>query len=113
VGADVITSEGNVINKIGTAAIALAAHEARIPLYVATNLLKFNPLTVTGQLEEIEERSWREIWPEKPDKLTIKNPAFDVTPASYIDGLITEEGIIPPHAILETIRNAFPWVLEE
>lgn len=112
VGADVITSEGNIINKIGTAAIALAAHEARIPLYVATNLLKFNPLTIEGAVEEIEERSWKEIWKEKPEKLEIRNPAFDITPSNYIDGLITEEGIIPSNMIIHTIRNAFPWVLE-
>jgi ribose 1,5-bisphosphate isomerase len=112
VGADVITSEGNVINKIGTASIALAAHEARIPFYVATSLLKFNPLTISGLLEEIEERSWEEIWPEKPKELEIHNPAFDVTPANYIDGLITEDGLIPPHMVLHSIRNSFSWILK-
>lgn len=113
VGADVITSEGNVINKIGTSAVALAANEARIPLYVATNLLKFDPETISGALEEIEERSWKEVWKKKPKNLKIKNPAFDVTPKEYIDGLITEAGIISPELIVQSVRDNFPWVLEE
>jgi len=46
VGADAITSEGNVINKIGTSAVALAAHEARTPFYVVSELLKFDPATM-------------------------------------------------------------------
>ncbi|MBD3190073.1 MAG: S-methyl-5-thioribose-1-phosphate isomerase [Candidatus Heimdallarchaeota archaeon] len=113
VGADVITSEGNVINKIGTATMSLIAHEARIPLYVATNLLKFNPTTMMGNLEEIEERDWREIWKDKPEKLTVRNPAFDVTPAELIDGLITEAGIISPEMILQAVQEHFPWVLNQ
>ena len=48
VGADAITSEGNIINKIGTSLIALAAQEARVPFYVVTELLKFDPQTIHG-----------------------------------------------------------------
>lgn len=110
VGSDVITSEGNVINKIGTSSVALAANEARIPFYVATNLLKFDPKTISGALETIEERNWKEVWKDKPKKLTIKNPAFDVTPEDYIDGLITEAGIISPEMIVHAIRDRFPWI---
>ncbi|MEA2070424.1 MAG: S-methyl-5-thioribose-1-phosphate isomerase [Asgard group archaeon] len=112
VGSDVITSEGNIINKIGTASIALAAHEARIPVYVATSLLKFEPGTILGKLEEIEERDWKEIWKEKPDNLVIKNPAFDVTPEELIDGLITETGIISPQMAHQAVKEIYPWILD-
>lgn len=114
VGADVITSQGNIINKIGTSTVALVANEARIPFYVATNLLKFDPKTMSGALEKIEQRDWREVWENKPEELRIRNPAFDVTPANYIDGLITDEaGIISPQLVVNAVKDHFPFILEE
>lgn len=112
VGADAITSEGNVINKIGSSLVALAAHEARVPFYVITELLKFDPQTIYGDYETIEERPTTEVWPEAPKRLTIRNPAFDVTRRDYIHGIICEEGVISPHSILETIRRSYSWILE-
>ena len=96
VGADAITSEGNVINKIGTSMIALAAKEARTPFYVACELLKFDPATIYGDYEKIEERSPREIWKKPPENLSIRNPAFDITRRDFIHAIICEEGIISP-----------------
>jgi ribose 1,5-bisphosphate isomerase len=113
VGSDAITSEGNVINKIGTSMIALAADEARTPFYVVSELLKFDPATVYGDYEKIEERSPDEIWKGSPARLTIRNPAFDVTGRDYIDGIICEEGIISPHSIMEVIRRKYPWVFNQ
>ncbi|MBC7130943.1 ribose 1,5-bisphosphate isomerase [Candidatus Bathyarchaeota archaeon] len=110
VGADAITSEGNVINKIGTSAIALIAREARTPFYVASELLKFDPITMYGDYEEIEERNPKEIWENPPSGLDIRNPAFDVTRREFIHGIICEEGIISPHSIVEVIRRRYPWV---
>ena len=57
VGADAITSEGNVVNKIGTSGIAVLAHEARKPFYVVSELLKFDPETLGGECEKIEQRN--------------------------------------------------------
>jgi ribose 1,5-bisphosphate isomerase len=111
VGSDAITSEGNVINKIGTGGLAVLAHEARKPFYVVTELLKFDPVTLYGELEGIEQRSPSEVWKEAPEKLKVRNPAFDVTPNRYIHGLICEEGIIPPQNVLEVVRRAYPWLL--
>ncbi|MHC4891477.1 MAG: translation initiation factor eIF-2B, partial [Planctomycetota bacterium] len=110
VGADAITSEGNVINKIGTGTIALLAHETRKPFYVVSELLKFDPATVCGDYEKIEERSPDEIWKGAPEKLIIRNPAFDVTRRDFIHGIICEEGIIPPHSVNEVIQRKHPWV---
>ncbi|MCW4000492.1 MAG: S-methyl-5-thioribose-1-phosphate isomerase [Candidatus Bathyarchaeota archaeon] len=110
VGADAITSEGNVVNKIGTGGIAVIASEARAPFYVVSELLKFDAETLGGGCEEIEQRSPSEVWAEAPPQLKVKNPAFDVTPNRYIHGLICEEGIIPPQGVLETVRKRYPWV---
>ncbi len=112
VGADAITSEGNVINKIGTSQVALAAQEARTPFYVATELLKFDPQTIHGDYEAIEERPPDEIWPDAPEGLTIRNPAFEVTRRDYIHGIICEEGLISPQSILEAVRRRYPWILK-
>ena len=105
VGADAITSEGNVVNKIGTSGIAVLANEARKPFYVVSELLKFDPETLGGEYERIEQRNPSEVWNEAPEKLSVRNPAFDVTPNRYINGLICEEGVIPPQSIAEVNRS--------
>ena len=112
VGADGLTSEGNVVNKIGTSAIALLAYEARKPFYVVSELLKFDPATTYGDYEKIEERSPSEVWKDAPRKLIVRNPAFDVTRRDFIHGIICEEGIIPPHSILEVMHRVYPWVFQ-
>jgi len=112
VGCDALTSEGNIINKIGTSQVALAAYEARIPFYVLGTLLKFEPITIHGHYEAIEERNTDEIWADPPEGLKIRNPAFDVTRRDYVSGLISEEGLISPHSILEAIHRHYPWILD-
>ena len=113
VGADAITSEGNVVNKIGTTSIAVLAHEARKPFYVVSELLKFDPETLNGAYERIEQRNPAEVWSDAPKKLSVRNPAFDVTPSRYIHGLICEEGIIAPQSIVEVVNRSYPWVLKQ
>lgn len=110
VGADAISSEGNVVNKIGTACIALCAKEARVPFYVVSELLKFDPLTLCGEYEGIEERRGDEVWKDAPDGLAIRNPAFELVRRDFIHGIICEEGIIPPHSVNEIVRRRYPWV---
>ncbi len=112
VGADAITSEGNVINKIGTSMVALVAQESRTPFYVVSELLKFDPATVSGDYEKIEERSPNEIWKNAPEGLIIRNPAFDVTRRDFIHGIICEDGMISPHSITEVMHRKYPWVFE-
>jgi ribose 1,5-bisphosphate isomerase len=112
VGADSITSEGNVVNKIGTSGIAVLANEARKPFYVVSELLKFDPETLNGAYEGIEQRNPSEVWSEAPEKLSVRNPAFDVTPSRYIHGLICEEGVIAPQSIVEAVHRMYPWVLK-
>jgi len=112
VGADAITSEGNVVNKIGTSMIALIAQEARTPFYVVSELLKFDPVTRYGDYEKIEERRQNEIWKNPPKNLIIRNPAFDITRRDFVHGIICEEGIISPHSIIQVMHRKYPWILE-
>ena len=101
VGADTITSHGAVINKIGTSQLALAAHEARTNFFVCGETYKFSPMTMFGDMVEIEERETSEVVGpgEIPESVRIFNPVFDSTPAQYIDAIITEVGMIPPTAV--------------
>ena len=112
VGADAITSEGNVVNKIGTSMVALAAKEARTPFYVVSELLKFDPVTIRGDYEIIEERTPSEVWDSPPSGLVIRNPAFDVTRREFIHGIICEEGIVSPDSISELMSRKYPWIFE-
>jgi len=112
VGADAITSEGNVVNKIGTGGIAVLAREARKPFYVVSELLKFDPETLSGECEKIEQRSPAEVWTEAPKALKVRNPAFDLTPNRYIHGLVCEEGVIAPQSIVQVMQQKYPWVFQ-
>ena len=105
VGADTVASNGAVINKIGTSQIALCAHEARVPVMVCAETFKFSHETLVGELVDIEERDVNEI--VKPGDfpgVAIFNPVFDATPPEYIDVIVTEEGVISPHAAFEIIK---------
>lgn len=112
VGADTITVNGALINKIGTSQIALAAKEARVPFMVAAETYKFSPKTLLGELVEIEERSSEEVAPKELLELGVKvrNPAFDATPRDYIDLIITEVGAIPPEMAYLIIRDRLGYV---
>jgi translation initiation factor eIF-2B subunit alpha/methylthioribose-1-phosphate isomerase len=101
VGADRVAVNGDFANKIGTYEKAVLARENRIPFYVAAPASTFDPKTKSGKEIEIEERSADEVnFLEKvrvtPQKTRARNPAFDVTPAKYVTGFITERGIKKP-----------------
>jgi len=108
IGADSITSEGTIINKIGSRLLALVAHEEHVPFYVASPLLKYNPQTSFGILEKIEMRDPKEIWNEAPENLTILNPAFETVSRRYIDGLISEAGIFAPSHVQNYFTKLYP-----
>ncbi|MEM0437984.1 MAG: S-methyl-5-thioribose-1-phosphate isomerase [Candidatus Micrarchaeia archaeon] len=101
VGADSVSASGDLINKIGTCAIAQFARSHQIPFYSAAELYKFDHLTKWGMLEPIEMRDPKEVYAGPvPKALKIENPAFDLTPAQLITAYITERGIIPPQSIM-------------
>ena len=116
IGADAVTSEGTVLNKIGSRLLALVAREEHIPLYVATPLLKYNPDTAFGNFEKIEMRNTEEIWkdwPDKPEGIEFKNPAFETVNRLYISGLITEAGIFPTGEVHNVFRNTYKFLYDE
>ena len=112
VGADRIAANGDVANKIGTFGKALAAKALGIPFYVAAPSSTFDENCPSGRDIPIEFRSPSDVhYQSGPDKRGVQhtirvcsptseamNPAFDVTPAEYITGIITEKGIILPNA---------------
>jgi methylthioribose-1-phosphate isomerase len=120
VGTDRTSANGDVANKIGTYLKALAARDNGIPFYVALPSSTFDWKSVDGLKDiPIEQRDAREVYlvdghdGEKPNRVRIcppdtpaANPAFDVTPARLVTGLITERGVCG--ATLEEIKKLFP-----
>lgn len=112
-GADRIAANGDAANKIGTYSVAVLARAHQIPFYVAAPRSTFDLSLDSGDDIPIEQRAAEEIThgfghPTAPAGVDVYNPAFDVTPASLIDGIITEFGVILPvtrdriQAVLET-----------
>lgn len=99
VGADRIAANGDVANKIGTYGSAVLAKEHNIPFYVAAPFSTIDLNTPNGESIVIEERSPDEVTSFHkqviaPKNIKVRNPAFDVTPADLISGIITEKGIL-------------------
>lgn len=105
VGADRIAANGDVANKIGTYSVAVLARAHGIPFYVAAPVSTIDLETPNGEGIPIEERNPSEVTHVHgsrviaPDGITIWNPAFDVTPANLIEGIITERGILSPNEL--------------
>ncbi len=98
VGADSVTSRGDLINKIGTSTLAHIARMNDVSFYSAAELFKYSPMTIFGTRERIEQREPGEVWEKPPKGVKIANPAFEATAAKYINGYITELGVIPPQS---------------
>jgi methylthioribose-1-phosphate isomerase len=101
VGADRIASNGDTANKIGTYGVALLARAHGIPFYVAAPSSTFDMSIKGGGDIPIEQRDPREVThgfgrQTAPEGVEVYNPAFDVTPAELIAGIITEKGIVRP-----------------
>jgi methylthioribose-1-phosphate isomerase len=102
VGADRIAANGDVANKIGTYSVAVLAKAHGIPFYVAAPYSTIDLKTKTGADIPIEQRNPSEVTtihgshPVAPSGVAVYNPAFDVTPAELISGIITERGVFKP-----------------
>ena len=99
VGADRIAANGDVANKIGTYPLAVLAKRHGVPFYVAAPLSTFDPNIPDGSHIPIEERPAAEVmgYGDKrwaPQGVSVRNPAFDVTPAELITGIICEKGVV-------------------
>lgn len=100
VGADRVSANGDVANKIGTLGVAIACHHFGIPFYVACPYSTIDPATPSGAEIPIEQRSPDEVLGFGAQRVAanvpVYNPAFDVTPASLVTGFVTERGIVSP-----------------
>ena len=99
VGADRIAANGDVANKIGTYSLAVVARENDIPFYVAAPISTVDLSVLTGDEIPIEERRPEEVTQfggvqTAPEGITVRNPAFDITPHKYIAAIVTEKGVV-------------------
>jgi methylthioribose-1-phosphate isomerase len=111
VGADRIAANGDFANKIGTYGLAVLARAHEVPFYTAAPLSTIDRAAPTGAQIPIEERPAAEIIEgfgrrTAPAEVPVYNPAFDVTPASYLAGIITEHGVLSP-PFTDSIAKAF------
>ncbi|MBI4739341.1 hypothetical protein HY772_07390 [Candidatus Woesearchaeota archaeon] len=112
IGADAITAEGYVINKIGSELLSFVANEYDIPVYVLSHSWKFDPQTVFGFEEPIEERYAQEVWKDAPAGVAIHNYAFERIHPKYITAIISEFGIHAPQTFVEVSRKEQTWMFE-
>ena len=99
VGADRIAANGDVANKIGTYMLAVLARRHRLPFYVAAPLSTLDPKIPDGSAIPIEERAAQELTGYRgtrwaPEGVGVRNPAFDVTPAELVTGIVCEKGVV-------------------
>lgn len=109
VGADRIAANGDVANKIGTYSVAVLAQAHGIPFYVAAPVSTFDLTLASGAEIPIEERAAEEVTHVggvqiAPEGISVRNPAFDVTPHRFVSAIVTERGVLhPPYS--ESIRD--------
>ncbi len=101
VGADRITANGDVANKIGTYSVAVLAHAHHIPFYVVAPCSTIDLSLASGDLIPIEQRPSQEVTSVRgveiaPAGVHVANPAFDVTPHTYVTAIVTENGVARP-----------------
>jgi methylthioribose-1-phosphate isomerase len=111
-GGDRVAANGDVVNKIGTYMLALAAHDNAVPVYAVVPTSSIDLSLASGELVPIEERDPNEVLSLKvegrataPREATALNPAFDITPYRLLTAIVTENGIVYP-PFLENLGKA-------
>ena len=110
IGADSISVEGKVYNKIGSELFAEVADKYDVPVYVCTDSWKFDPQSVFGFEEEIEKRPAKEVWVGAPEGVLIDNRAFEKVNPDLVTGIISELGVYTPEIFVEEVKRAYPWM---
>lgn len=106
VGADAITPNGDLINKIGSRTLSMIFKTYAKPFVSVAEALKFDPKTGPGEYGKIENRDVKEVWDRPPKGLKILNPAFDQTPAKNITAYITNVGTFRPSKMETAYKKA-------
>jgi ribose 1,5-bisphosphate isomerase len=109
-GADAVTTEGKVINKIGTEMFAEIADKYDIPAYCCTDSWKYDPKTVFGFMEPIESRGAKEVWDKPPKNVEIVNLAFERVDPKLITAIISELGVYSPDLFLDGVKTTYPFL---
>jgi ribose 1,5-bisphosphate isomerase len=110
IGADAITTEGKIINKIGSELFAEIAQKFDVPVYACADSWKFDPKTIFGYEEEIEKRNAREVWPAAPKGVIVSNLAFEKINPDFVAGVISEIGVYKPSVFIEEVKKVYPWI---
>lgn len=110
VGADRVVANGDTANKIGTYQIAVVAKYHNVPFYIAAPLTSIDLKITSGEQIVIEERPDREMTHVGEHRIAAQgikcwNPAFDVTPAHLITGIITEKGVFKPDELQKKVTE--------
>jgi S-methyl-5-thioribose-1-phosphate isomerase len=113
VGADRIARNGDFANKIGTYEKAVVARENHVPFYVAAPWSTFDAGRATGAAIPVEERGEDEVLsfagrPTAPTRSRARNPAFDVTPARYVTGFVTPDGVVRARELARVLARRSP-----
>ena len=106
IGADSITVDGEVINKIGSELAADTCNHFKVPLYIITNSWKFDLCSLYMKEVPIEKRPTSEIWENKPKGVNVMNPAFEKIHSGSIKAIVSELGVLSPKEFVKkTIGN--------
>ncbi len=117
IGADAIISDKKnkevvgVYNKIGSGVISEIAFNRNVPVYVCSDSWKFNPYTLLGKKEVIEERSPTEVW-RTSLVIKIRNPAFEIVKAKFIKGIVCELGNLSVKNFVKRVLKEYTWMLK-
>ena len=112
IGADSISADGYVINKIGSELMADMANHYQVPIFICAHSWKFDPKTIFGFEEEIERRAAKEIWNRPPKGVKISNYVFEKVDPNKITAIISELGVFKPAAFVEEVRKSYRWMFE-
>ncbi len=111
IGADAITSDLKIINKIGSELAAETASRFKLQFYVLTDSWKFDARTLFSFSEEIEQRSSEEVWKNAPKGIEISNYVFEKINSNLITAIISELGVLSPKKFVLEVLKMYPWML--
>jgi ribose 1,5-bisphosphate isomerase len=111
VGADSLAQNGDVVNKVGTAALAALAQRKGVPVHCCAETFKIHPRAATGRDVPIEEREAAEVAKpgELPAGVRVRNPVFDVTPHELVADYVTELGVLKRGELVAAARKQWEW----
>lgn len=116
-GADTLSTDGSVANKMGSAQIACLARSCKVPVYYASELYKLDLRTQYGYNIQLERRTPFELVCNEDfkdfDKVRVINQFFDITPANDIKGIITEFGVLHPAQMVSYWNELIKNIMED